>query len=380
MAALLGMVALTACSAPAAQQPATTPPAGASASRLANTPGPPSPAPSAGPSPAPSSDLAVSRVDFTCRLPVVINSNEFQFTGGFISFPAGTYQSDPDGAITGSPTNVSVTTKSPVLRGTGSPFYDLAMKRWLPVGVGQTSPDGRSYAYMVPSTNGSDTTQVHLVQVTTGSDRVITIAPPPAGVVWQVEDFDGRSVFLTRYPIGGSISMAGVWRLDVATASLRQLTQAQHVLLVQNGTAWIGLVNPDDPSPPVPGGNMEAFDTIAAVNLSTGAQTTWVYEPGRSVLVKSVDEFGRLLASISSPPDFALTSIVFYQSAGSVGDVVTAGGPTLGSVEPDRGQLWFGSARGIYFWTAATGFMKVYAIQDQPTGVGQGISPAGHCL
>src|SRR5690242_5446502 len=145
-ASLVVLVALTACSAPVAQHHATTPPAVATTSRVATTPEPPSP----GYSPAPSRDLPVSRVDFTCRLPVVTNTNEFRFAGGFISFPSGTYQADPNGAITGSPTGVSVTAASPVLHGTGSSFYDLAMKRWLPAGVGQTSPDGRSYAYAVP--------------------------------------------------------------------------------------------------------------------------------------------------------------------------------------------------------------------------------------
>jgi hypothetical protein len=127
-------------------------------------------------------------------------------------------------------------------------------------------------------------------------------------------------------------------------------------------------------------GKGEAFDSIAAVNLSTGAQATWVYEPGKSVQVLAVDEFGRLVATIAPPPDFAATNIVFYQSAGSVGDVVSGSVPGLFFAEPDRGQLWFGGDRGIYFWTSATGLMKVYTLQGPSTGPGQSIDPAGHCL
>lgn len=306
----------------------------------------------------------------------MINTGEFLFTGGFISFPSGTFRADPNGVISGSPTGISTTSAKPVLSGPGGPFYDLALKRWLPVGAGQTSPDGSAYAYLVPGPSGSDPTQVHLVQVATGGDHVITLGPPPTGVGWEVEDFDGRSVFLSSQPVDQFPT--GVWKLDIATGSLHQVTQAGHVLLVQDGTAWIGLVNPADPSPPVPGKG-EAFDTIASVNLSTGVQTTWVYEPGMSVQVMAVDEFGRLVASIAPPPDFTVSSISFYQSAGSVGDVVTGGGLGLYFVEPDRGQLWFGSARGIYFWTSVTGLEKVYAIQEQTTGPGESIIPAGHC-
>jgi len=308
----------------------------------------------------------------------MFNQHEFEFTGGFISFPSATYQADPNGVLSGSPDNTYTTKASPVLHGSGGwPFYDLAMRRWLPAGPGQTSPDGRSYAYIVPAAPSSKPTAVHVVQVATGSDHVISIGLPPGVVGWQLEDFSGSAVFLAGQR--GDPFPAGVWRRDVASGSLHELTPVGHVLVVQNGTAWIGFNNPADPSPPVLQIG-EAFDSIAAVNLSTGAQTTWMYEPGMSVQVLAVDEFGRLVAGVEAPPDFTATSIVFDQTPGSLGDVVTANGTGLFLVEPDRGQLWFGSERGIYFWTSVTGFKKVYAIQEETTGPGQAIVPAGHCV
>lgn len=365
-ASLLGLIALGACSAPPPQHAAVT-----TIASQARTPGP-------SPFVSPSPDLPVTAVGFTCRLPVMFNQHEFEFTGGFISFPSATYQADPNGVLSGSPDNTYTTKASPVLHGSGGwPFYDLAMRRWLPAGPGQTSPDGRSYAYIVPAAPSSKPTAVHVVQVATGSDHVISIGLPPGGVGWQLEDFSGSAVFLAGQR--GDPFPAGVWRLDVASGSLHELTPAGHVLLVQNGTAWIGFNNPADPSPPVLQIG-EAFDSIAAVNLSTGAQTTWMYEPGMSVQVLAVDEFGRLVAGVEAPPDFTATSIVFDQTPGSLGDVVTANGTGLFLVEPDRGQLWFGSERGIYFWTSVTGFKKVYAIQEETTGPGQAIVPAGHCV
>jgi hypothetical protein len=373
-ASLLGLMALGACSASHTQHAAvTTPSSSGSPLTIASQA-------RTGPSPvvSPSANLPVTAVGFSCKLPVMFGQHEFEFTGGFISFPSATYQADPNGALSGSPDNTYVTKASPVLHGSGGwPFYDLAMRRWLPVPPGEASPDGRSYAYIVPAAPGSNPTAVHVVQIATGTDHVISIGLPPGGVGWQVEDFSGGAVLIAgqranQFP-------AGVWRLDVASGSLHELTPAGHVLLVQNGTAWIGINNPADPSPRVVQVG-EAFDSIAAVNLSTGAETTWMYEPGMSVQVLAVDEFGRLVAAVTAPPDFSATGIVFYQSPGSVGDVVTANGTRLFLVEPDRGQLWFGSGDGIYFWTSVTGFQKVYAIQGETTGPGQAIVPAGHCV
>src|SRR5713226_8151563 len=161
-ASLLGLIALGACSAPPPQHAAVT-----TIASQARTPGP-------SPFVSPSPDLPVTA---------------FEFTGGFISFPSATYQADPNGVLSGSPDNSYTTKASPVLHGSGGwPFYDLAMRRWLPAGPGQTSPDGRSYAYIVPAAPSSKPTAVHVVQVATGSDHVISIGLPPGVVGWQLED------------------------------------------------------------------------------------------------------------------------------------------------------------------------------------------------
>lgn len=372
-ASLLGLIALGACSSPRPQHATITTSSSGSPATVASQARTPGPSPT-----SPTPDLPVTAVAFTCRLPVMFNQHEFEYTGGFISFPSATYQADPNGVLTGSPDNIYSTQASPVLHGSGGwPYYDLAMRRWLPTGPGQTSPDGRSYAYIVPVAPGTNPTKVHIVQVATGADHVISIGLPPGGVGWYLEDYSGSAVFLAGEM--ANQGPAGVWRLDVASGSLHELSAAADVFLVQNGTAWIGINNPADPSPPVLQYG-QPVDSIAAVNLSTGGQTTWMYEPGASVQVLAVDEFGRLVAGVAAPPDFSGSSIVFYQSAGSIGDVVTANGIGLDLVEPDRGQLWFGSGSGIYFWTSITGLKKVYAIKEETTGPGQAIVPAGHCL
>jgi hypothetical protein len=342
---------------------------------------PPSTQPSASSVP----DLQLSPVAFTCKLPVITTSgggDYVVFAGGFLTFPAGTYQADPNGVIRSRyPQGDFATDAQPVLYGgpqVGPPFYDLAMKRWLPVGSGQTSPDGSSYAYSVPGPSNSDPTKIHVVTVSTGADHVLTIEPPPQdeAVGWQVADYDGKSVFLVGQQVDQS--PGGVWRLTVATGSLNLLTQARHIQLVQNGIAWIALNNPADPSPPVaPKG--AAFDSIATVDLSTGAQTTWVYKPGEAVGVLAVEESLGLVASIVPNLEVPAWTVVAVASPGAAGNVISSSGQLGYAVQPDRSRLWFGNNRGIYLWTQATGFIKVYAYHGDPIQA-QAIEPAGRCV
>jgi hypothetical protein len=336
------------------------------------------------PSASPANDLPLSRVTFSCRLPVLTTS-QYQdgvtITGGFLTFPAATYQADPRGTLISRPTGDMVTGATPVLVGipqTGPPFYDLAMKRWLPAGSGQASPDGTRYAYSVPGPSSSDPTQVHVVQVADGSDHVVSIAPPPTGVGWQVEDFDGRSVYLAiqmvdQFP-------AGVWRLDVATGLLHQLapTSAGHVQLVQSGIAWVGLVDPADPSPPqLPKG--EPFDSLASIDLATGATTTWVYRPGQAVMFVDVDSSGHPVVMVLPPPFDHPVPMVLVSSPGNIGVAIEAPFYQLGLTEADTGRLWFSGSKGVYYWTLATGLIKVYAFKGDPS-LQQSIAPAGHCV
>jgi hypothetical protein len=61
------------------------------------------PVPSGQASPSPVADLPLSKVGFSCRLPVAtyaVGGDSANYTGGFITFPQAGYQSDPAGAIT----------------------------------------------------------------------------------------------------------------------------------------------------------------------------------------------------------------------------------------------------------------------------------------
>lgn len=186
------MVAVTACS---GAKP--SPVAAVSPSSSASAPSPSTDTPA---SPTSVPDLPLTAVGFTCRLPVLVTTQNADgsssFQGGFVTFPRASYQADPNGVVLAQPSGGYVTKASPVLSAfsfSGPPFYDLAMKRWLPVGSGQTAPDGLSYAYVSPRTGGY--TWVNVVQVASGTIDINTttsIVPPPSGVGWQLKDYDGK--------------------------------------------------------------------------------------------------------------------------------------------------------------------------------------------
>lgn len=378
------VILFDACSAPApaavrqsptessVASPAPTPSAQLSASATPGT----------GPAESPSvaADLPLTTAAFNCRLPELTESGTggTNWIGGFVTFPEATYRSDPGGLLINTPDGEMATQAQPVLRGvpqTGGPFYDLAMKRWLPVGPGQTSPDGTSYAYAVSGQTSSDPTEVHIVTVATGADRVIKVTPTATGaaVGWTVGDFDGRYAYLLsqqfeEFPLG-------VWRVDVTTGTLSQISQSGSIILLQNGNMWIGVVNPADPSPPRPPRSGQYFDSLAEVNLATGAQTMWIYRAGKAIFLLGVDGNGHPVVTISDAPGFniALGDVFVVSSPGDTGKLVSHGDLPFPQMQADSTRLWFGTERGIYLWTNAGGLQKVFA-SSQPVTV------AGRCV
>lgn len=335
----------------------------------------------------------VGTVDFSCQLPVsIFNKPLYGWTGGFITFPAAAFESDPAGIINNIGDGELDTQAKPVLRGytTGWPSYDLARKRWLPVGPGQTSADGSAYAYAAPSFGGAHE-PISTITVGTGTSHGLNINLPPQGVGqnWQVGDYDGRYVYLVATQVDQF--PAGVWRMDPVSGALTNLLpkSAGHVLLVQNGVTWVGLTNPADRSAPTPPTG-EAFDTIASINLSTSAQTTWIYRPGKSVVLWGLDSSGKPVVMVTSGPDFGpVAQLILVDVPASDGIAIPAGllsqrpAGFLPFMEADVGRLWFGAADGIYYWTLAAGLRKAYAFKSDPASdpsLQQVIVPAGHCV
>lgn len=328
--------------------------------------------------------VPVARLGLSCRLPVLIGGQPlYGFSGGFITFPAGTYAPDPAGVINAVGDGELATQATPTLEGYAltSPFYDRAFKRWLPVGAGQSSPDGSSYAFVAPPLGGDATLFIYQVASGAYHYRALPLPPPGDGQNFDFGDYDGVNAYLVAGQIDGFPK--GVWRVDPATGAATQLlaTSAGSVLLVQNGVAWIGLVNPADPSPPQPGKG-QGFDTIESINLVTGATTTWLYRPGHAVIFWGLDSSSHPVVMVVSPPSFnAVLDLTLVDAPGSNGTSIPAGFLPLGDMEADSGRLWFGGADGLYYWTKATGLLKVESFRPDPSIAGdQSVFPAGHCV
>ncbi|HET7465246.1 MAG TPA: hypothetical protein VFL29_01155 [Candidatus Dormibacteraeota bacterium] len=354
----------------------------------------PSTSPSAGvtvlPSASPSSSPAppVMHVAFTCRLPVITltygaESNTYQ--GGFISFPSGAYAADPKGVITFK-SGFFVTQQTPALIGGPDeltpPFFDVAAGRWVPSSAGETAPDGSSYAYANTSDPSTGAAIIHVVNVRSGTEKTFHVAIPivaASGI--EVVDYDGAGVYFVANQIDSRPT--GVWRLDVATGKVAALAQTGNVLAVRGGYAWVGALDPHDSNPPQ-AGSRPLFDSIAQVNLSNGAQTTWFHTPGRSETLLGLVTNGNPVLNISDAPDYPVNGgevrLLDHPSSGAEdsGQLVSGSGMSLSQPQGDGDRTWFAGDGGIYLYTQAAGLQRVFSGPANPKTGGM-ISPAGFC-
>jgi hypothetical protein len=353
---------------PAGQQPPATAIAGASSG--------PRGAPHASPT-TPTPSIPVSTVSFNCRLPVLKVDQVGKFQGGFVTFPGGTYQEDPGGAIEGIGDGDLGTKAQPVLTAPGypGPFYDFAMRRWVPAGPGETSPDGSSYAVAFPPLGGAGGNYIHVYAVSTGADRTLRV-DPPTGALWRVLDFDGRYVYLVSLVFGQSGALpSGVWRLDTATSELLQLSQARSILFMRYPQLWVGRVNPSDPSPPTSSQTGQLFDSIVQVDLTSGVQTTWIYREGTAISILGLDMDGHPVVVVTRGSDSSASAgtVLLLARPGDPGTQISAGDVPLSHMQADVGRIWFGTDYGIYLWTPGGGLHPVFAY-------GEPIWPAGRCV
>lgn len=376
--AMVALVALSACSSSSTAGVVSLSP---------SAPSSPSPSRSATASPSPSPagpDLPLSTLSSACRLPAIkltIGAGGGQsFDGGFITFPSAAMAVDPEGRIVSTQSGELVTTASPALRGiaeSGPPHYDGTANRWLPAGVGQTSPDGASYAY-----GSGGTIQVVTVSTAAATTFKITVPSVAADLNVRVVSFDGR--YAAYLVLGPDSYLPGIWRLDTAGGAMTSLGQLEDIFEVRDGSAWIGYLDPHDPTPPHAQSVVPLFDSIVAVNLATGARTTWFYRPGQSVRLVAIDQSGRPIVTVKPGPDYLAPGGEIRRldeplSGGEDnGELVYAGALDFGYVLPDGDRIWFGSERGLYLYTAADGLQKVYQFNGNGA-TGESMIPAGSC-
>lgn len=343
-----------------------------------------SPSPSAVPVATPSattSDLPLTQVDFSCRLPVVRSSylGSSPFTsGGFITFPAGTFAVDPTGGISISPQGgMVVTDASPKLYNGplqfGGPFYDRAEKRWLPAAASQLSPDGAFYAYGSFDPQHGDPGRIHVVNVAAATEKVFAASAPTVDQGFTVAEFSSVGIYLVATQI--QRAPAGAWLMNPLTGEIRALAQVAGVLAIRDGYAWIRRVDPRDPSPPTTGKGTPS-DSVVRVDLATGAQMVWFYRPGEQVELQGFDSGGRPVVDVFDPSASTIRpEIRLIADAGSAGVLVYAGQFINGALG-DGDRLWLSGSTGVYLYTADRGLRKVFEF----TSPNVAITPVGTCF
>ncbi len=109
--------------------------------------------------------------------------------------------------------------------------------------------------------------------------------------------------------------------------------------------------------------------------MTTGAETTWIYRTGAAVSLIGLDNYGHPVVSVSHGPviNASIGTVLLLGSPGDGGIQISSGAVPLSAMQADVGQIWFGSAQGIYLWTPVGGLQLSFPYRWP-------IMPAGHCV
>jgi hypothetical protein len=278
-------------------------------------------------------------VTLNCQLPIYAGGPG---SGGFLAFPAGTFQPDPRSAVT-----VPTGTARPMM-GYSDWFgttYDSAYSKWLPVPYAWVSPDGRRYAY--PGIDG-----IYVQNVANGSQVVLG-----AGKVWSVLDVEAVGVYATTGSVGG------LWLLPFS-GDVKQITSTGYWQAV-NKTAAYGMSTSQ-----VPDG---VANTILRLDLSTGATSDWFTSPGFHSFVTGFDFKGNAVVMTSAFTRAEYSSGIWITIAPNRGYLISISNGNYG-LNPngapvgDGHGLWFSSGQGIVLYAPDGTWHWVSGIGGQLAG------------
>ena len=291
----------------------------------AATPSPPSsPAPGAGHSPQPSPILTPTAT--SCQLPLFIYDQATRTSEGlFVDVPSG------------------ATHQSPIGLGqyTGLPAYDYAVHRWVPTLPPLVAPDGSRYAY-------NDRSGLHVVDIRSGTDRVIADSDPASG--FEALDFDSAGIYADR-PFEGPGSPGGLWRLDPATGSATEIESSKRWRWIGHRYAFETQPNPTDPVAEQGG---QVADTLYRLDLSTGNVEEWLHRRGVQLFGLGLDTRDRPLVAVSIEPAQIVT-VTGRDTTQPMELGTTISFRFNSSFLADETGVWIAADQGVFRYTASEG-------------------------
>jgi len=241
----------------------------------------------------------------------------------------------------------------------GGISYDRAFDLWLPVPFSWIAPDGMSYAYL--SSQQSTTTDVHVRDLRTQSDRVLVHSKVVRLVGW---------VGSRLYYASGEGYNWGLWVVDPSSGQDRQLDPP-------SPKEWWS-VGPD-----AVWGSRWYTGSLSRYDIGTGTITLWNLD--RMMDIIGVDSAGHPLvlvraegADLPMPPEGELMLMPASNQAvtiGKKGELL----PLQTVVIPDGDRTWF-SATGQRMWVYSPDTGLVFLDQTSNTSLPNGAVIAGGCV
>src|SRR5256885_10178613 len=313
---------MSACGQPALKSSATTSP---------------SPSPTSSPTES-ASAAAIAPQVMTCKLPVVTGND-----AGWVSFPGGSYQTDPKANVTLTHSASFWPAKS----------YDKAVERWLPVPRDQVSPDGKHFAYAdLPPIDNSP---IHVADSSTGAPRAFNPGTPPTGSLWVAVDYETEGVYLTTQP-NGPAGLVGLWLLDPSNGAVQPIDTSHSWQYISAGGAR---GTSDAVTRPGPG----PLSRLVRMDLKSGAIVSWYKRTDVEFTVAGADGSGHPILQITKTSAPQLIVITAANAATILFPAPGSAVPSLSNIihpVTDTHGIWFGDIGGsISLYTPTIGMRKM---------------------
>src|SRR5205823_469138 len=311
-----------------------------------------------------------SALAFRCNLP--ISSDAFsQQQAGFVAIPSGAFTPDSTAALTyDTGTSRYRTAQSPALYGdSGTPSYDVALRRWLPVAWQQVLPDGSAYAYTREASPTRSRNEIHLVDVGSARDRMIFNQDAYHVVAYQPE-----GVYVD-YHLNGTDASSGLWLLNPTSGALKAFPAGRQAtwMRIAGGAAWSYSVD----------GNRFGSSSLARLDLATGQLATRI----RDVSSTSPEPGSKSIRLLGVNGSETLVQVYIDEHTSEVWRLTGPGQATrlsdipLGALSPpftvtDSHGMWLIAGDGAVYLYAGKAFDRVAVA---PTNTTPGYAVAGRC-